>query len=65
MPHVHLHPQEMYLHREGTRAVSQDRRRTKGTTFFELCSPILFLCVLAHGYNVRRVPEEGLLSGEF
>lgn len=38
-------------------APMQDRRRTKSTTFCELCSPILLLCVLVYGYMLSDVLE--------
>lgn len=38
-----------------TRTVSQERRRTKGATFCELCSPSLLLCVLVYGYSLSDV----------
>lgn len=44
----------------------QNRRRTKVTSFCELCSPVLLLCVLVFGYTLSDVlvfPEEvGVLS---
>lgn len=33
----------------------QERRRAKGTTFCELCSPILLLCFLVYGYCLSDV----------
>ncbi|CAM9472264.1 unnamed protein product [Scytosiphon promiscuus] len=32
-----------------------ERRRTKSTTFCELCSPVLLLCVLVYGYSLSDV----------
>ncbi|CAN0378956.1 unnamed protein product, partial [Ectocarpus sp. 12 AP-2014] len=32
-----------------------ERRRTKSTTFCELCSPVLLLCVLVYGYYLSDV----------